>query len=147
MVTISRSALVEYSAQQMFDLINDIEAYPEFMTGCLAAELLEKSDTVLEAKLTLGKSSFQQSFVTRNELLPPNKMTMRFVEGPFRFFEGHWQFQALADNACKVSLDLEFEFSNPIVAMTVGKWFEETAGQQVDALCERASVVYSKESK
>ncbi len=97
MVTISRSALVEYSAQQMFDLINDVESYPEFMTGCLAAELIEKTDVILEARLT----------------------------------------------ACKVSLELEFEFANPIVAMTVGKWFEETAGQQVDALCDRASVVYS----
>jgi ribosome-associated toxin RatA of RatAB toxin-antitoxin module len=143
MVTISRSALVEYSVQQMFDLINDVESYPEFMTGCLAAELIEKTDVILEARLTLGKSTFQQSFVTRNELFPPERMVMRFVEGPFRFFEGHWQFQALSDTACKVSLELEFEFANPIVAMTVGKWFEETAGQQVDALCDRASVVYS----
>ena len=66
MVTISRSALVEYSAQQMFDLINDVESYPEFMTGCLAAELIEKTDVILEARLTLGKSTFQQSFVIKN---------------------------------------------------------------------------------
>lgn len=143
MVTISRSALVEYSAQQMFDLINDIEAYPQFMSGCIASEVLKKSDAEVEARLTLGKSGFQQSFVTRNELNPPELMVMRFVEGPFSSFEGRWGFQALSDTACKVSLDLEFEFSSPIIAMTVGKWFEETAGKQVDALCRRADEIYT----
>lgn len=142
MVTISRSALVEYSAQQMFELINDIDAYPHFMSGCIAAQVLEKSDSIVEARLTLGKSGFQQSFVTRNELTPPTLMVMRFVEGPFKFFEGTWEFKILAENACKVSLELEFEFSSPILAMTVGKWFEETAGKQVDALCRRADEVY-----
>ncbi len=142
MVTIARSALVDYSAQQMFDLINDIENYPQFMSGCLGAEILEKNEAFVEAKLTLGKSGFQQSFVTRNELTPPELMVMRFIEGPFKSFEGLWQFQALTESACKVSLDLEFEFANPILAMTVGKWFEETAGQQVDALCQRADEIY-----
>lgn len=142
MVSISRTALVEYSAQQMFDLINDIESYPQFMSGCIAAELLEKKDNMLEARLTLGKSGFQQSFVTRNTLTPPEKMVMHFVEGPFSTFEGAWQFQALSDTACKVSLDLEFEFSNPLIAMTAGKWFEESAGKQVDTLCQRAKAIY-----
>ena len=142
MVNIVRSALVEYSAKQMFDLINDIESYPQFMSGCLAAEVLERSDTVVEARLTLGKSGIQQSFVTRNELIVPELMVMRFVEGPFSSFEGRWQFHSLSETACKVSLDLEFEFSNPILAMTVGQWFEQTAGQQVDALCQRAEEVY-----
>jgi ribosome-associated toxin RatA of RatAB toxin-antitoxin module len=142
MVTIVRSALVEYSAQHMFDLINDIEAYPQFMTGCVAAEVLVRSDEMVEARLTLGKSGIQQSFVTCNELRPPTLMIMRFVEGPFSSFDGRWQFQALSDTACKVSLDLEFEFSNPILGMTVGQWFEQVAGQQVDALCRRAEEVY-----
>ncbi len=142
MVTISKSALVEYSAQQMFDLINDIESYPSFMSGCLAAEILNQSDNVIEARLTLGKSGFQQSFVTRNHLTVPEKMVMHFVEGPFSHFEGCWQFHPLSENACKVTLDLEFEFANPILAMTVGKWFEETAGKQVDTLCRRAENLY-----
>ena len=128
----------------MFDLINDIEAYPHFMTGCLAAEVLERGDDFVEASLTLGKSGFQQRFVTRNELQPPTLMVMRFVQGPFRTFEGRWSFQALSDSACKVSLDLEFEFSNPLLAMTAGRWFEESAGQQVDALCQRAREVYGE---
>ena len=142
MVSIARSALVEYSAQQMFDLINDIEAYPQFMSGCLDAVIIEQSDEVVEARLTLGKSGFQQSFVTRNTLTPPNTMLMHFVEGPFSTFEGRWQFDALSEQACKVSLHLEFEFASPILAMTLGSWFEKKANQQVDALCQRADEVY-----
>jgi ribosome-associated toxin RatA of RatAB toxin-antitoxin module len=146
MIKLSRSALVEYSAQQMFDLINDINSYPEFMSGCLAAEVIVQDENFAEARLTLGKSGFQQSFITRNELNPPESMIMHFVEGPFRFFEGRWQFHSLTDSACKVSLDLEFEFSNPILALTLGPWFEKTSSQQVDALCQRADDVYKRKS-
>ena len=144
MAIITRSALVDFSAQQMFDLINDIDAYPQFMSGCIASEILEKQADQVTARLTLGKSGIQQSFVTCNELTPPHLMVMRFVEGPFSSFEGRWQFQPLSESACKVSLDLQFEFSSPILAMTVGRWFEQTAGQQVDALCQRAEEVYKK---
>jgi ribosome-associated toxin RatA of RatAB toxin-antitoxin module len=143
MVTISRSALVEYSAQQMFDLINDIASYPQFMPGCLAAEIITQTEDMVEARLTLGKSGIQQSFVTRNTLTPPNVMVMHFVEGPFKVFEGRWQFDTLSENACKVSLHLEFEFASRVLGMTLGSRFEKNANRQVDALCERAEVVYA----
>lgn len=143
MATVARSAIVAYSSQQMFELINDIESYPLFLAGCIASEVLSKSDKFVEARLTLGKSGIQQSFVTRNELLPPEKMIMRLQDGPFKSFEGVWQFQALEDNACKVSLDLEFSFKNPILAMTAGKFLEDIANKQVDSLCRRADEIYS----
>ena len=143
MVAISRSALVEYSAQQMFDLINDIESYPQFMSGCIEASIIERTDEYVEARLTLGKSGIKQSFATRNELHPPELMQMRFTEGPFSHFEGRWTFKPLAEHACKVSLDLEFAFNNPVLALTVGPWFEKMANSQVDALCERAQALYS----
>ena len=146
MVAISRSALVEYSAQQMFDLINDIASYPQFMPGCLEADIISQTEEVVEARLTLGKSGFQQSFVTRNILTPPKMMVMHFVEGPFKVFEGRWQFDVLADNACKVSLHLEFEFASRMLGMTLGSRFEKNANRQVDALCERAEVIYAKQA-
>jgi ribosome-associated toxin RatA of RatAB toxin-antitoxin module len=143
MPQVNRSALVNYSAQQMFDLINDIESYPKFMTGCEAAELISKDENFIEARLTLGKSGIQQSFITRNELRAPEKMIMRLVEGPFSHFEGHWSFDALEKDACKVSLDLEFKFNNPLLSMTMGKILEEVASKQVDALCKRADEIYA----
>ncbi|MEO0442536.1 MAG: type II toxin-antitoxin system RatA family toxin [Pseudomonadota bacterium] len=143
MTKVSRSALVSYSAQQMFDLINDIESYPLFMAGCIDAKVLSTSEDVVEAELTLGKSGFQQRMTTRNFLSKPEKMVMRLVEGPFSHFEGLWQFTALDDNACRVSLDLEFRFANPLLGLTVGKVLEDVANRQVDCLCKRAEHVYA----
>ena len=142
MTKVSRSALVNYSAQQMFDLINDIESYPSFMAGCIDAKVLSSSDDLVEAELTLGKSGFQQRLTTRNHLSKPEKMVMTLVAGPFSHFEGVWQFTSLEDNACRVSLDLEFQFANPLLSFTVGKVLEEVANRQVDCLCERAESVY-----
>ena len=144
MAKVSRSALVPYSAQQMFDLINDIESYPEFMKGCVGAEILNESAGWKEARLTLGISGVQQSFVTRNELLPPSQMKMHLVEGPFDKFEGAWTFDALAEKGCKVSLELDFNLSNPLLAMTIGRVLEDMASQQVDSLCQRADKVYAE---
>ena len=144
MFSVFRSALVNYSAEQMFALVNDVESYPQFMKDCVGADILEQSDTWLEARLTLGYKGIQQSFVTRNELDPPNKMLMHLKEGPFTEFEGCWQFQSLKANACKVSLDLQFDFSNPLLKLTVGKWLEALASHQVNELCERADKVYAE---
>jgi ribosome-associated toxin RatA of RatAB toxin-antitoxin module len=142
MPKVNRSALVNYSAQKMFNLINDIESYPEFMTGCQGAEILNKEDNVVEARLTLGKHGIQQSFVTRNELFEPQKMIMRLVEGPFSQFEGHWSFDAIDEDACKVILDLDFQFDNPLLSMTMGSVLQDVASKQVDALCNRAEKIY-----
>ncbi len=143
MAKVARSALVSHSSAKMFDLINDIPSYPLFLSGCVAAEVLSSDETFVEARLTLGKSGIQQSFITRNELLPPEQMIMRLVDGPFSHFEGRWQFESLDEDACKVSLNLEFAFNNPILSMTAGKWLEEIASKQVDSLCQRADEVYN----
>ena len=149
MPTIERSALVEYSSQQMFDLINDIEAYPEFMAGCLAARIDHRGDDWVEATLTLGKNGIQQQFTTRNQLQAPDSMVMQLVDGPFRRFEGRWQFIPLGAEAsgCKVSLDLLFEFGNPILGLAAGKWLQDIASRQVESLCQRAQFVYGENNR
>lgn len=139
---VERSALVNYSAQQMFDLVNDIEAYPQFMEGCVGATILSRGEDWLEARLTLNKAGVNQSFVTRNQLQPPHSMTMDLVDGPFKYLRGIWRFSPLGDNACKVSFELEFELQNRLLGMALGKLFETASNKQVDALCARARAVY-----
>ncbi|WP_185235430.1 type II toxin-antitoxin system RatA family toxin [Teredinibacter franksiae] len=140
---IERSALVMFSAEQMFDLVSDFESYPQFLNGCVGAELLAKEDTWLEARLHLQKAGIRQSFVTHNTWDKPQRMHLRLVEGPFKSMEGEWHFQPLSAGACKVSFWIEFEFSNKLVALAVGKLFEHVASDQVNALCSRAKQVYS----
>jgi len=141
---IERNALVSYSAEQMFALVNDIEAYPQYMDGCVGAKVLYRDDKTIEARLDLNKAGIQQSFTTRNELEPPLRMSMSLVEGPFSQFEGYWAFKPLTDAACKVSLVLGFEFRNKVLELAAGAWFESTASKQVDSLCQRARVIYGK---
>ncbi len=142
MAHIERTALVAFSDQQMFDLVNDIEAYPQYMDGCIGAQILSRSDAQVTARLDLSKLGMRYSFTTRNQLTPPVSMNMALVEGPFKQMSGIWEFKALAEKACKVSLTLDFEFSSSLVAKAAGKWFESVANELVDGLCRRAAQVY-----
>ncbi|MGD8176041.1 type II toxin-antitoxin system RatA family toxin [Marinimicrobium sp. ARAG 43.8] len=142
---VERSALVNYSPKQMFDLVNDIEAYPQYMNDCIGAEVLERGDNWLKARLELQKAGISQSFVTLNELHEPHSMSMSLVEGPFSRLDGVWRFEPVGDSGCRVSLELEFKMQNRLLSMAVGKFFESAASQQVDALCQRAQHIYGTE--
>ena len=141
--SVNRSALVQFSAQQMFDLVNDIEAYPQYMDGCRSAHILRREGDWLEARLELSKAGVAQSFVTRNHLKAPETMTMTLVDGPFRQLQGCWTFKPLGDNACKVSFDLEFEMQNKILGLAAARLLESVASKQVDSLCARAREIYA----
>src|SRR5210317_879666 len=134
MAHVSRSALIGYSAQQMFDLVNDIEQYPQFMQGCRSARVISKTDTELVGELSLAKAGVTQTFVTRNTLIAPSRIEMRLEEGNFSKFSAVWQFEALTEAACKVSFDMEFEFKYGLVDLAVGKLVSGSANNLVDAL-------------
>lgn len=144
MPRIEQSALLPYSAQQMFDLVNDIESYPAFMQGCRQARLIERSEEEVTAELVLGKAGVQYAFTTRNTLQPPERMDMHLVAGPFRKFEAHWQFQPLDTQACKASLSIEFEFASGLANMAMSKVFETAGSTLVNAVCQRAEQLYGK---
>jgi ribosome-associated toxin RatA of RatAB toxin-antitoxin module len=143
MQTVTASALVAYSSQQMFDLVNDIEAYPQFMPGCVGARILSKGDNWVEAELNLNKSGFIQSFTTRNQLAAPDLIQMQLVNGPFSRLDGCWRFKSLDESACKVEFELTFELQNRLLQMAAGKMFASISQQQVDAICRRAGTIYS----
>ncbi|MCY0966883.1 type II toxin-antitoxin system RatA family toxin [Parathalassolituus penaei] len=142
MTTITRSALVMYTAEQMFDLVNDVRRYPEFLDGCKSTEVINEGDDFIEARLTIAKAGLNQSFSTHNRLVRPEKMEMELLDGPFTRFHGVWHFQKLSDQACKVSLDMEFEVTNKLTGVALGAVFKQVANMMVDAFVKRAKVVY-----
>lgn len=144
MVSISRSALLPYPAPLIYALVNDIAAYPQFMQGCIGAEILQASETEIVARLELGKAGLRYAFTTRNLLRPPHQMDMTLVEGPFRRFEARWEFIALAPEACKTSLDMQFEFRNGLIDAALGALFEATSKDLVNAVSRRAEQLYGK---
>lgn len=146
MTHIQRSAIVMCSREALFDLVNDIERYPEFLPWCLAAHVESKTDTQITAQLTVGKSGIKQSFSTRNLLKRPEQMEMTLVEGPFKQLRGVWQFSELNSDACKVNFDLQFEFSNKLTALALGAVFNQAADTLVDAFCARANQLYGNKN-
>lgn len=142
LTTIKRSALVMYSAQQMFDLVNDVASYPRYMANCVGAEVLEQSDTAMIARLDLKKGGIRYSFTTRNTLIQPDRISMSLEQGAFKRFSGEWSFKALTGSACKVMLDLEFEFNSLSVGIASSGLFTSVANNLVDALSQRAKEVY-----
>lgn len=131
----------------MFALVDDVEAYPQFLPWCKSATVWSRDGDEVRATVELAKGAIQKSFTTLNRLQRNKMIEMRLVEGPFHHLEGFWRFDSLgegATDACKVTLDLEYEFSNALLAMTVGPVFNQVANKLVDAFCQRAEVVYGK---
>ncbi|MGM7447512.1 UNVERIFIED_ORG: ribosome-associated toxin RatA of RatAB toxin-antitoxin module [Idiomarina abyssalis] len=145
MPSIEKSALVSYSAKQMFDLVNHVEAYPEFVPGCAAARVLESSSQQKVAALDISKAGISKTFTTRNTLHEPERIDMGLVDGPFKKLTGGWVFTPLADDACKVELKLDFEFSSRLLGMAFGKIFKEVTSRMVDAFVKRAEQVYGNQ--
>ncbi|XKH59882.1 type II toxin-antitoxin system RatA family toxin [Halomonas sediminis] len=144
MPTVNRSALVRHTPKQMFELVNDFEHYPEFLPGCRRARLLERDETHLIGEMTLGRAGVEQTITTRNDLESPERIDMTLVKGPFKHLKGHWRFIPVGEGVCKISLDMEFEFSNRLLSMAFGKIFQQIAGQLVDAFHQRADELYGR---
>ncbi len=142
MKRIRRSALVPFSARQMFSLVDDIPRYPEFLPWCSDSEVLTREPGRVRARLEIRKGSFRKGLTTNNRLEPYSGIYMVLEEGPFSVFEGNWTFAELREDACKVDLDLQFEFANPVMSVILSPLFEDIGNTMVDAFSRRAESVY-----
>lgn len=138
MAIVEKSALVPYSAEKMFGIVADVDSYPEFLPWCRSAQMLSRSDQELCGQIEVSKAGVTQVFSTCNRLFPFDRMEIRLKQGPFRKLEGAWDFIQLGDDACKVSLRLEFDFSNILMSKAFGVVFGQIANTLVDAFCKRA---------
>ena len=147
MAVIERSALVLYSAQQMFELVNDVDRYPSFLPWCESVEVHSQSSSEVVASLDINKAGVRHRFTTCNQLAgdqhsDKHSIEMSLVDGPFRHLKGAWGFKVLNETACKVTLDLHFELSSQLSNLALGKVFHQIAGSMVDAFVRRAGEVY-----
>jgi ribosome-associated toxin RatA of RatAB toxin-antitoxin module len=141
-IEIRRSALVKYSPAQMFDLVNEVEAYPKRFAWCAGAEILERADKMLVARLDLKFAGLRQSFTTRNTVDPPRQLQMSLVDGPFRSLDGVWDFTALGDAGSKIAFALDFEYSGRLGGSALKLGFQGLANRMVDDFCREAERVY-----
>ena len=144
MQRVHRSAIVPYSAEQMFSLVDNVTDYPVFLPWCGGAREISRNAEVVEAALDIAKAGLNKTFVTQNRLQPGKMIEMRLKEGPFRHLHGFWRFEMLGTEGCKVSLDLQFEFNSRLLTLTVGPIFYQIVNSLVDAFCRRAEVLFGK---
>lgn len=143
MTLVQKSALVKYSARQMFDLVNDIESYPQFLPWCGGSRILKRDDNIVEAELVIAKGGFKKSFSTRNKVDWGGRITVSLLDGPFSYLEGVWNFMPLREDASKISLDLEFEMSGRLANLAFGTVFNQICNSMVGAFTHRAKQVYA----
>ncbi len=139
---IKRSALVLHPAMDMFRLVQDVPAYPDFLTWCLSSEVHEQSPEHQLASLVVKVSGITQTFTTRNRFVPGERLTLSLVEGPFQHLSGEWLFEPLGGEGSKVSLVLSFDFSNRVLSSAFRRGFTHIADRLVSEFSKRADNVY-----
>lgn len=142
-MNVSRSALLPYTASQMYCIITDIRSYPEFLNWCSSSQILNSSENEMVAKLNIAYGKLKLGFTTRNELSPNKSVAMTLVDGPFSNLNGQWVVQELDSGACKVSLEMDFNFKNFITQKLFGRVFQNVIAAQLDAFQKRADFLYA----
>ncbi len=140
---VNKSALIPFSASQMYDLVADIDAYQDFLPWCSHSEVLLNENNVVVGTVTIAKGGVNKAFTTENHQLKNKQIEVKLVDGPFKKLEGFWHFDALKEDACKVSLELEYEFSSKLLGMVVGPVFNQVANTMVDSFVKQARVAYA----
>lgn len=139
---VTRSALVPYTPAQMYELVDDIESYPQFVPWVDGAREIERTEDFMVGSLEMHRGGLRERFTTRNTLAPPHSISLALVEGPFRVLEGRWNFDAIGERGTRVGLWMRFEFSNAILSLLLSHSFEKSCGELVDAFVARARSVY-----
>ena len=144
MTHIQRSAIVPFSAEKMFKLVDDIAAYPSFLPWCKSTKIYSRNEQEVKASIEISKAGINKSFTTCNYNKNYSSIELNLIEGPFKSLKGYWYFETLKPDACKVSLEIEFEFSNKLLSMTIGPVFSQICNTMVNSFVMRAQDVYDR---
>lgn len=143
MPVVSKQALVPHTAEQMYQLINQVEHYPLFLPWCQATEILSQSAQEMKAKVKIAKGPVTKSFITHNTMQPNQEVTMKLVEGPFKRLFGTWRIDD-HEQGCEISFYLEFEFSSPLLSLTFGPIFNQATQTMMSSFLQRANELYGQ---
>lgn len=142
MQVVERSAIVNFTASQMFALVDDVQRYPEFLPWCTGSRVEVISETERLASVDVARGVLRTEFTTRNTVRRDASISMAFVSGPFRNLIGEWRFDAIGDRGSRIHFRMEFEFKNRLTAAAFNSAFETLCGTIVDAFVQRAKTIY-----
>ncbi len=139
---VRKTVLAPYTTVEMFELVDRVEEYPQFLPWCSGTELLRRDESVTAATIHIHYMHVKQHFSTENAKEFPDRMSIRLKSGPFRKLEGYWHFKALGQEACKIEFELHYEFAGQLLSKVLGPVFGYIANSLVDAFIHRAEQVY-----
>lgn len=139
---VQRSVYVHYSAEQMFDLVEDVESYPQFLPWCAGSRIVADHQGGVDASIDIAYRGIRSRFTTRNQHRYPEQIRLELIDGPFRSLIGHWDFLALRPGACKVQLALDYEFASGLLGRAVAPVFDAIANSMIDSFAQRAEQLY-----
>lgn len=142
MTVIKKTETVDFSAEQMYALVNDVDSYPRFLPWCKASNVSFRSENHLTASLTLEAGKLSQTFSTENTMQPGRRIDVRLLSGPFKYLKGHWLFEPVTEHSCRVTLEMNFEFKNKLLKLTLSNVFNHIIGSLVEAFTRRAEEMY-----
>ncbi|HLW11087.1 MAG TPA: type II toxin-antitoxin system RatA family toxin [Casimicrobiaceae bacterium] len=140
---VTKSVLVPYSAAQMFELVDHVELYPQFLPWCGGTRVLAHDANRKTARIDIDYHGVRAHFTTDNMNHPPDSIVVTLKDGPFRRLHGEWRFKALGEHGCKVEFDLAYEFATHLLDKVIGPVFSHIANTFIDAFVKRAERVYA----
>ena len=144
MPEIRRSALMPYPVQFMYDIVNDVDSYPEFLPWCGGVKIHQLDNSSMEASILMRGAGLNHWFKTRNSMVPGQSIEMELVEGPFNKLEGLWSFTPIDSEGCKIELRLLFEMKQGLASTLIAPAFSRIGNTMVDSFCDRARDQYER---
>jgi ribosome-associated toxin RatA of RatAB toxin-antitoxin module len=142
MHTIERSALVRHSAMEMFHLVNDVASYPQFLKWCRSSKVISASADEMSAELEIAWKVLHKVFSTKNRLVEGESIQLELLDGPFESMHGEWYFKHLRDDACKITMEIDFEFKSSVSNFVFSAIFSQICGSLMESFIKRADVIY-----
>ena len=141
-----KSLVMPYSTEKIYAIVADVPAYPQFLPWCGGGRIVQATEVGVEAEIVIAKGPVRVAFATLNQHIPNERINMCLTSGPFKQLSGSWSFDALSEQSCRVTLSLDFEFNNRLLAMTVGAVFEQVIGSLINGFLVRAQQLYGVET-
>lgn len=131
-----------FTNEEMYSLVNDVEAYPDYLPWCSDAKVLEQGEERLSASVSLAIGKVRQTFTTENIMQPGKRIEVRLLSGPFKYLNGYWQFEVAGERSCRISLQMNFEFKSSLLKFALDKIFNRIMHSLIEAFTERAQQLY-----
>ena len=142
MPTHAERRVLPHTPEQLFDIVADIECYPDFLPWCVAARVRSREGNLITADVVIGFKMFRERFTTRNVLDRPRRIDVTYHEGPFKHLNNHWVFEPVGEGSCDLDFYIDFEFRSRLLQMAVGVLFNEAVKVMVSAFEKRAKAIY-----